>query len=258
MVGTPSKEEKMAMTGARTPSAIVPKEEQDGVDMMPQDDTPTEGRDLGSAAGLNDPDRAGEAQVALDDQPRGSGERQQCKQHAKHQPKGHNGILRHQQHKHRTAPPRAAPEQLGAAASTGDMARTEEVQASPERVSQGLGKTQTAAHRKQERFRWCRPPRAAPEQQEASADLGDTAGTEEREGPALSDPGQRAPEGDSKKWLAEFLDKEGIKGCQRSRMVAGILMRLESTNQPAPELESSVPAVAVGVLRAEKPKDESQ
>jgi hypothetical protein len=92
------------MTGARTPSAIVPKEEQAGVDMMSQDDTPTEGRDLGSAAGLNDTDRAGEAQVARDDQPRGSGERQQRKQHPKYLPKGHNGGPRHQQHKQRTAP----------------------------------------------------------------------------------------------------------------------------------------------------------
>ncbi|MFN9898040.1 MAG: hypothetical protein ACK55Z_04420, partial [bacterium] len=41
-------------------------------------------------------------------------------------------------------------------------------------------------------------------------------------------------------------------------MVAGILMRLESTHQPAPELDSSVPAVTVGVLRVEKPKDVSQ
>ncbi|MFN9982441.1 MAG: hypothetical protein ACK53Y_21115, partial [bacterium] len=138
------------------------------------------------------------------------------------------------------------------------MARTEEVQASPERVSQGLGKTQTAAQRRQERARGCRPPRAAPEQPEASADLGDAAGTREGEGPALSDPGQRAPEVGSKKWLAAFLEKEGIKGGQRSRMVAGILMGLKSTIQPAPELDSSVPAVAVGVLRAERPKDESQ
>ncbi len=135
------------MTGARTPSAIVPKEDQDGVDMMPQDDTPAEGRVLGSAAGLNAPDSAGEAQVARDDQPRTTVERQQRKQHSKYQPKGHNGAPRHQQHKQQTAPPRATPEQLGAAASTGDMARTEEVQASPERVSQGLGKMQTAAQR---------------------------------------------------------------------------------------------------------------
>jgi hypothetical protein len=141
------------MTGARTPSAILPKEEQAGVDMMSQDNTPTEGRDLGSAAGLNDTDRAGKAQMARDDQPRTTGERQQRKQHPKYQPKGHNRGPRHQQLKQRTAPLRAAPEQLGAAASTGDMARAEEVQASPERVSQGLGKTQTAAQRKQERFR---------------------------------------------------------------------------------------------------------
>ena len=138
------------------------------------------------------------------------------------------------------------------------MARTEGVQASPERVSQELGKTQTAAQRRQERYRLRRPPRAAPEQQGASANRGDTTGTAEREGPVLSDPGQRAPEVGSKKWLAAFLEKEGIKGGQRSRMVAGILMGLRSTIQPAPELDSSVPAVAVGVLRAERPKDESQ
>ena len=102
----------MAMTGARTPSAIVPKEEQAGVDMMSQDGTPAEGRDLGAAAGLNDTDRAGKAQMARDDQPRTTGERQQHKRHSKYQPKGHNGAPRHQQYKQRTAPPRAAPEQL--------------------------------------------------------------------------------------------------------------------------------------------------
>jgi hypothetical protein len=212
------------MTGARTPSAIVPKEEH-GVDMMSLGGHPAEGRDLGAAAGMNDTARAGEAQVARDDQPRGYGERQQCKQHPKNQPKGNGAGLRHQQHKQRrrsrpwgprppslprTAPPRAAPEQLGAAARTGDMARTEEVQASPERVSQGLGKTQTAAQRKQERSRPRRPPRAAPEQRGASADLGDTAGTEEREGPALSNPGQKAPEVDIKKMVAAFLERERV------------------------------------------------
>jgi hypothetical protein len=110
------------------------------------------------------------------------------------------------------------------------MARTEEVQDSPERVSQGLGKTQTAAQRKQERSRPRRPPRAALEKRGASADLDDTAGIEEREGPALSDPGQRAPEVDIKKMLAAFLGREGIKGGQRSRIVAGILIMLESKN----------------------------
>jgi hypothetical protein len=151
-----------------------------------------------------------------------------------------------------------APEQLGATASTGNMARAEEVQASPERASQGLGKTQTAAQRKQERSRPRRRPPTAPEQRGASADLGDTAGTEEREGPVLSDPGQRAPKMDIRKKVAAFLEREGIKGGQRSRITAGIYQMLESMNQPAPELESSVPAVAVGVLRAEKPKDVSQ
>jgi len=202
VVGTRSKEEGMATAGSGSPSAKVPKEDQDGVDMMPPGGTPAEGWDLGSAAGLDAPDRAGEAQVARDDQLRTTGERLQHRQHSKYQPMGHNGGPRHQQHKQRKAPPRAAPEQLGAAASTGDMARTEEVQASPERVSQRRGKTQTAAQRSQEGYRLRRPPRAASEQQGASADRGDTTGTAEREGPVLSDPDQRAPEVGSKKWFA--------------------------------------------------------
>ncbi len=41
-------------------------------------------------------------------------------------------------------------------------------------------------------------------------------------------------------------------------MKAGIYQILESMYQPAPELGSSVPVVAVGVLQAEKPKDVSQ
>ena len=40
--------------------------------------------------------------------------------------------------------------------------------------------------------------------------------------------------------------------------MASIFLMLESMNQPAPQLESSVPTVAVGVLRVEKPKDVSQ
>jgi hypothetical protein len=63
---------------------------------------------------------------------------------------------------------------------------------------------------------------------------------------------------DIRKKAAALLEREGIKGGQKSRMIAGISQIWESMNQPAPELESSVPAVAVGVLRAEKPKDVSQ
>ncbi len=264
------------MTGARTPSAIVPKEEQAGVDMMSLGGHPADGRDLGAAAGMDNTARAGLAQVARDDHPKGYGKGQQRLRHPKDQPRGCGTGPRHQQQPQdqqgkkrrppqeqprslpRTAPPRTAPEQLGAAASTGNMARPEEVQAGPERASQGLGKTQTAAKRKQERSRPRRPPRAAPEQRGASADPGDTAGTEEREGPVLSDPGQRAPKMDIREKVAAFLEREGIKGGQRSRMMAGISQMLKSMNQPAPELESSVPAVAVGVLRAEKLKDISQ
>jgi hypothetical protein len=39
-------EEEMAMTGGGTSSAIVPKEEQAGVDMIPHGGNPADGRDL--------------------------------------------------------------------------------------------------------------------------------------------------------------------------------------------------------------------
>jgi hypothetical protein len=100
---------------------------------------------------------------------------------------------------------------------------------------------------------------AAPGQQEAATDPGDAAGVEERKEPVLSDLGQRASKMDIRKKLAALLEREGIKKSgQRSRMMANLSQIMESMNQPAPELESSVPAVAVGVLRAEKPKDVSQ
>jgi hypothetical protein len=260
------------MTGTGTPSAVVPKEEQAGVDMVPHGDHPADGRDLGAAASMNDTARAGEAKVARDDQLKGYGEGQQRQRHPKDQPKGCGAGPQHQQQpqdqrgKRRRPPqeqprppPRAAQEQLGAAASTGDTARAEEAHAAPERASQELGKTQTAAQRKQERSRPRRAPRAAPGQQETATDTGDTAGAEEREEPVLSDPGQRASKMDIWKKLAALLEREGIKKSgQKSRMMAGLSQITKSMNQPAPEAESSVPAVAVGVLRAEKPKDVSQ
>ena len=66
------------MTGGVTSSAKVPKEDQDGVDMMPPGGTPAEGKYLGSAAGLNAPDRAGEAQVAQEGAPHQRGEAQRA------------------------------------------------------------------------------------------------------------------------------------------------------------------------------------
>jgi hypothetical protein len=87
----------MAMTGKGTSSAIVPKEDQDGVDMMPQDDTPAEGRDLGSAAGLDAPDRAGKAQVARNDQHKGHGKGQLRQRPPKDQPEDCAVRPRHQQ-----------------------------------------------------------------------------------------------------------------------------------------------------------------
>ncbi len=158
---------------------------------------------------------------------------------------------------------RAAPEQLGAAASTGDTARAEEAQAAPERASQELGKTQRAALRKQERLRPRRaprpPPRTASEQQEAAADPGETAGAEEREEPVLSDPDQRASKMDLRRKLAALLESEGIgKSGRKNRLIAALSQMMESMDQPAPDLGSKVPTVAVGVLRAEEPEDESQ
>ena len=43
---------EMAMAGEGTPSAIVPKEEQAGVDMIPHGGNPVEGRDLGAAENM--------------------------------------------------------------------------------------------------------------------------------------------------------------------------------------------------------------
>ena len=64
-------EEEMAMTGGGTPSAIVPKEEQAGVDMIPHGGNPADGRDLGAAENMIDTARAGKAQVARNDQRKG-------------------------------------------------------------------------------------------------------------------------------------------------------------------------------------------
>jgi hypothetical protein len=64
------------MTGTGTPSAIVPKEEQAGDDMIPHGDNPTDGRDLGAAENMTDTARAGKAQVARNDQHKGYGKGQ--------------------------------------------------------------------------------------------------------------------------------------------------------------------------------------
>jgi hypothetical protein len=245
----------MAMTGARTPSAIVPKEEQAGDDMMLLGGHTADGRDLGAAAGMKDTARAGEVQVARDGQPRGCGAGPRHQQH----PQDQRGKRRKPPQEQppppllpRSAPPRGAPEQLGAVASTGDTARAEEAQAAPERASQGLGRTQTAALRKQERSRPRRapPPRAVPEQQEAAVDPGDAAGAEEREEPVLSDLDQRAFKMDLQRKLAAVLESEGIgKSGRKDRLIAALSQMMESIDQPAPELESSVSAVAVGCCR---------
>jgi hypothetical protein len=119
----------MAIAGTGMPSAIRPKE----VDVTVRGGPPADGR-VRAAASPGDSARAGKAQVARDDQPRGCG-----------------AGPRHQQHKQRRrsrlweprppqlprpAPPRVAPEQQVAAASTGDSARMGEAQVAQEKASQ--------------------------------------------------------------------------------------------------------------------------
>jgi len=85
------------MTGKGTSSAIVPKEEQAGVDMIPHGGNPVEGRDLGAAENMIDTDRAGKAQVARNDQHKGYGKGQLRQRPPKDQPKDCAVRPRHQQ-----------------------------------------------------------------------------------------------------------------------------------------------------------------
>jgi hypothetical protein len=78
----------MAATGTGMPSAIEPKKEQAEVDMIVLGGLPADGRDLGAAASMSNTARAGEVQVAQDDQSKGYGMRRQRQQHPKDQPKG--------------------------------------------------------------------------------------------------------------------------------------------------------------------------
>ncbi len=86
-------EEEMAMTGGGTSSAIVPKEEQAGVDMIPHDGNPADGRDLGAAENMIDTARAGKAQVARNDQHKGktqtAAQRKQGRSRLRQGPTGH-------------------------------------------------------------------------------------------------------------------------------------------------------------------------
>jgi hypothetical protein len=64
---------------------------------------------------------------------------------------------------------------------------------------------------------------------------------------------------DLRRKLAALLESEGIgKSGRKNRLIAALSQMMESMDQPVPDLGSRVPAVAVGVLRAEEPKDESQ
>jgi hypothetical protein len=64
------------MTGTGRSSAIVPKEEQAGDDMIPHGDNPADRRDLGAAENMTDTARAGKAKVARNDQHKGYGKGQ--------------------------------------------------------------------------------------------------------------------------------------------------------------------------------------
>jgi hypothetical protein len=217
----------MAMAGTGTPSAIEPTEDQGtGVDVTGGSGLPVDRRDLEATADAGDTARARKAQMPRGNQPKGHGKGQPRQQHPKDQPEGCGTGPRHQQdqrrRRSRPAPPRAAPEQLGAAASTGDTARAEEAQAAPERGSQEQGKTQREALLEQ-------AEEAAAKLKELMAKLGGTG-------------------------VSPQADKTG----REEQLMATILQMVEPTNQPAPDLGSRVPAVAVGVLRAEEPEDESQ
>ena len=87
----------MAMTGKGTSSAIVPKEEQAGVDMIPHGGNPVEGRDLGAAGNMIDTARAGKAQVARNVQHKGYGKGQLHQRPPKDQPRDCGVRPRHQQ-----------------------------------------------------------------------------------------------------------------------------------------------------------------
>jgi hypothetical protein len=59
--------------------------------------------------------------------------------------------------------------------------------------------------------------------------------------------------------LAALLESESIgKGGRKDRLMTAILQMMGSANQPANDVESRVPAMAVGVLRAEELEDELQ
>jgi hypothetical protein len=82
----------MAIAGTGMPSAIRPKE----VDVTVRGGPPADGR-VRAVASTGDSARAGEAQVARDDQPKGYGKGQQHQRHPKDQPKGCGAGPRHQQ-----------------------------------------------------------------------------------------------------------------------------------------------------------------
>jgi hypothetical protein len=225
------------MTGTGTPSAIEPTEDQGTeVGVTVNSGLPVDRRDLGATADADHTARAREVQMPRGDQPKGYGTGQPRQQHSKDQPKGYGAGPRHQQHPQDQrrrrlqlrrqprppAPPQAAPEQLGAAASTGDAAKAGEAQVAQERASQELDRTQRAALLEQ-------AEEVAARLKELMAKLAGTG-------------------------VSPLAYKTG----QEDQLMAAILQMVEPANQPAPDIGSREPAVAVGVLRAEEPEDESQ
>jgi hypothetical protein len=196
----------MAATGTGTPSAIEPTEDQGTeVGVTVSNGLPVDRRDLGATADTDDTARAREAQMPRGNPPKGHGKGQPRKQRPKDQPKGCGAGPRHQQDKRRRRsrprelrPPQAVPEQLGAAASTGDAANAGEAQVAQEGASQERDRTQRAALLEQ-------AEEAAARLTELTAKLAGTG-------------------------VSPQADKTG----REEQLMATILQMVEPTNQPAP------------------------
>jgi hypothetical protein len=192
---------------------------------------------------MNDTARAGEAQVARDDQPKGYGTGQQRQRHPKDQPKGCGAGPRHQQQPQDQRGKRRRPPQKEPARNWTRTRRQ------PCANKKGRGRAGRRGRR-----RW--PPQNNKKLQQTRATwLGRKR--ERNQFRAIRTKGHpRWTSGGS--WLHYLRARVLGRAAEKNRLIAALSQMMESMDQPAPDLGSSVSAAAVGVLRAEKPKDVSQ